>query len=97
MLASFLLKPATFQRFEDFRGFRKRHRSIDKIVAPSHGLQVRSTSTTSYEALCLGIRLGLDVLEIPRASLETTMRVFWTVAERIPASLPFYNRPRLEE
>ena len=38
LLVSFLLKPVIFQRFEDFRGFRKHHRSIDQIVALSHGL-----------------------------------------------------------
>ncbi|CAM6000400.1 unnamed protein product [Sphagnum balticum] len=60
-LVSFLLKPVIFQRFEDFRGVRKYHRSIDQIIALSHGLQSRSTSVAADEPLCLGTMLGLDV------------------------------------
>lgn len=96
LMVSFLLKPVIFQRFRDIRHFREHKHSFEQIIALSHGLQSRSTSVASDEPLCLGAMLDLDVLKIARASLETRMQVFWSLVNTIPASLVFYNGPRLD-
>lgn len=95
------LKPTINQRVYEFRGsFRRGQDGADrKLAALKHALTYRTTSVSTDEAICLAALLDLNVdniLNTPKEPEERRMETFWRMVKRVPVTLAFHFRPRLE-
>lgn len=91
------LKTPIIMKVLDARGFRRDMDAILRIKTIMSSLKFRSTSVASDEALCLGVMLNLDVMEIIQSSTkhEERMAVLWAMLSEAPAELAIFDGRRL--